>query len=288
MPATTWILSDHRYLAQRMPAALCDQLLADGLDARVVVVEELLLGLIPLGSAHLDGATPPWPGFAVGDVVVPRTRRPHGLAVLAAAEVAGARVLNPAASVEAVRDKVAAGQRLVEAGIPTPATFLADRPSALRALDASRFPLLLKPQHGDNARGIVRVPGPEDLDDAGWPHGMVLAQQEVDVGGVDLKVYVAGDDVWAVRRPSPLAAAGRPPRSPRRVAVTATVRELVDTCRALFGLELFGLDVLEAAAGPLVVDVNDFPNYTGVDEAPRRIAALVAELVGGSRSGVAA
>ncbi len=34
-------------------------------------------------------------------------------------------------------------------------------------------------------------------------------------------------------------------------------------------------DVLETGRGPVVVDVNDFPNYTGVEEAAAAIGSLL-------------
>jgi ribosomal protein S6--L-glutamate ligase len=104
----------------------------------------------------------------------------------------------------------------------------------------------------------------------------MLAQAYVETGGVDLKLYVAGGRVWGARRPSPLLASqaeGRP------AAVTAELRELALACAARFDLRLAGIDVLESPAGPLVVDVNEFPDYTGVDEAPATIAgAVLAEI----------
>jgi hypothetical protein len=33
--------------------------------------------------------------------------------------------------------------------------------------------------------------------------------------------------------------------------------------------------VLEGADGPVIVDVNEFPNYTGIDEAPEVIGRLL-------------
>ena len=50
-----------------------------------------------------------------------------------------------------------------------------------------------------------------------------------------------------------------------------------------FGLRLFGLDVLELPEGPVVVDVNEFPNYTGVDDAPAEIGRAVLEMAEGGR-----
>jgi ribosomal protein S6--L-glutamate ligase len=267
MSRTTWILTDERYAAQRMPRALAAALRARGADARTVVAGR---------EGPLRFGRPPWAGLAAGDVVVPRTRDPLGLALLAAAEAWGARCLLDRAAVEGVRDKAAATATLARHGVPMPPTYLVQDAGDLRAVPAAEWPLLLKPVWGDNARGIVLAPHPDLLDDlpeAGAAGGLLLGQRYVDVAGVDLKVYVAGDAVWGVRRVSPLR--GTATGTGRLVAVDPLLAELARRCARTFRLPLLGLDVLEAPDGPLVVDVNDFPNYTGVPDAAEAAADVV-------------
>ena len=259
------ILTDLRYLAQRMPSALARRLRSRGrVDVAVRWVGDV---------AAEVGA----PEGQVAGLVVTRSRCPITLALLERAEQAGAASCNAWAAIQSVRDKPRAALALAAAGIPTPRTFLAERPSALRSVPASCWPLLLKPHLGDNARGIVRLAGPEDLDRLQWTDGVVLAQQYVDVAGVDLKLYGIGSSVWAVRRPSPLM-----PTAPfvEPVTVTPALADLATASASAFGLDLYGVDVLDSGQGPLVVDVNDFPNYTGVDEAPEALAAFVEDRVG--------
>jgi ribosomal protein S6--L-glutamate ligase len=259
-----WVLTDRRYLDQRMPAALLEALEARGVAQHLLVVDDVLV--------ELGGAADPLRGLTDGDRVVARTRHPLGLALLAEAERRGAVPVISSAAVEGVRDKVAAAQRLAAIGIPTPRTFLAASPRALRALDAAGFPLLLKPSFGDNARGIVLVRGPEDLDGLAWDDGLVLAQRFEDVGGVDCKLYVAGRHVWAVERPSPIAEATFPPQP---VPVPPDLAGIARACADRFDLALAGIDVLRTDAGPRVVDVNEFPNFTGALGADEVVADVV-------------
>jgi ribosomal protein S6--L-glutamate ligase len=273
---TVWILSDERYLRQRMPSTLVDWLDEASVPARTLIAEGLVAS--PGGGEGED----PWTGVQSGDVVVARTRDRFALSLLRTAERQGVTVLTTWESVAAVRNKARAAQTLAAWSVPTPKTLLAASPAALKAVPRRRFPLLLKPHLGDNARGIVLVRSPEELDDIVWTDGMVLAQEYVDVGAVDLKLYVAGERVWAVRRPSPLlalepSAGGRP----EPVEPSPQCLRLARACARAFGLTLFGVDVLETPAGPLVVDVNDFPNYTGVDEAPEAIGRLIVSALGG-------
>lgn len=184
------------------------------------------------------------------------------------------RTVNRWEAIQAVRDKPYAVQLLARAGVPTPTTYLTDRPGSLADLPKAAWPLLLKPPYGDNGLGIVRVESPDELERLPWSEGMVVAQHYVDVAGIDVKLYGAGDEVWAVRRPSPLLAPAEP-SGPVLLPVTRELRTLALACRDAFGLELYGVDVLPSPDGPLVVDVNDFPNYTGIAEAPDAVADLV-------------
>ena len=273
--AATWILTDSAYLAQRMPMAVLDWLEAHGCSARVVVADQgaVLTSLAPLAG---PGDLSAWPGLAPGDVVLPRSRHPFALALLKEAEVRGATSVNPWTSVIKVRNKVRGTLALARRAIPVPPTFLAHRPGDLAAVDGRFFPLVLKPFQGDNACGIVIVTHPDQLAALEWADVMVLAQPFLDVGGTDLKVYVVDRAVWAIKRPSPLLPeTSAPTTAPETVEVTAKLRELALACGETFGLRLFGIDVLQTATGPMVVDVNDFPNYTGVQDAAAIIGSLL-------------
>ena len=277
--SSVWVLTDERYLGQRMPRMLVDELRRRGVTARTLVAERLLHRI---GAGQGVGAgQDPWRDLRPGDVVVARTRNRFALSLLRTAPRRGVRVLTPAEPIAVVRDKPRTAQVLAEHGVPTPVTYLVDRPSTLRSLPSDAFPLLLKPHAGDNARGIVLVRDPDELDDVEWSDSMVLAQEYVDSGAVDLKLYAVGDRVWGVRRPSPLALPGRAvPSGVERVDVGPELEQVARTVAGAFSLELFGVDVLETPRGPRVVDVNEFPNYTGIDEAPAAVADLVAAAAG--------
>jgi ribosomal protein S6--L-glutamate ligase len=271
-----WLLTDERYLCQRMPSALAAWLAETGMPPRLFVADR---GDVANGrGAAPRTAHPPWPGLRRGDLVVARSRHPRALELLMRAESFGAVPLDGLDAVERVRDKARCSAALEKRGLPVPPTFLARRPADLRALAPDAFPLLLKPVLGDNGRGLRLVRQPGELTALAWPDDVVLAQSYLDAGGVDLKVYVAGNEIWATRRPSPLSGGGDPPEP---AEVTPIVRGLVEECREEFGLALFGIDVLELADGSLaIVDVNEFPNYTGIDEAPAAIGRLVLERAG--------
>jgi ribosomal protein S6--L-glutamate ligase len=265
------LLTDTRYLGQRMPAVLARWLAEEGNPPALVVADR---GDQVNGPGEtLSPGLPPWSGLRQGDLVVARSRHPRALALLERAEAFGARPLDRRAAIEEVRDKARCSAGLARRGLPTPETFLVNTPAELAEVAADAFPLLLKPVLGDNGDGLLLVRRPQELADVEWPDEVVLAQRYVDARGIDLKVYVAGDAIWTVRRPSPLTDADDVPQP---AEVTPRVRELAEACRQEFGLVLFGLDVLELEDGSVaIVDVNEFPNYTGVHEAPATIGRLV-------------
>jgi ribosomal protein S6--L-glutamate ligase len=277
---TVWVVTDSRYLRQRMPMALIDWLIERSVPTRVLAADDLI---VALGDGSVGRGSNPWESLAPGDVVLARTRHPLGLALLRNSRQRGVDVLTPWEGVAWVRNKPRTALSLAEHAIPTPPTFLAGTLAALKDAPSGHFPLLLKPYLGDNAQGIAMVRDPAELDDLTWEDGMVLAQTFVPSGGVDTKVYVAGDRIWAVRRPSPLRIEAEPnPESDRiddtsfpDLPLTPALQRLATSCRELFGLDLFGIDVVESPHGPLVVDVNDFPNYNGVPEAPETIGRMV-------------
>lgn len=266
-----WVLTDLRYLAQRMPLALVDWLHSEGRPVQLAVADrgEVVSRLNPHKPAPNSS---PWEGIDAGDLVVARSRHPFALSLLEEVEARGARSVNAASAVRHVRNKVRCTLALEEAGLPVPETFIAQRPKELRCLPRRLFPLVLKPFLGDNAKGIRLVHAASELDELEWSEPIVLAQPYVDAAGIDLKVYVVDGTVWAVRRQSPLRN-GR--GTPTRIAVDAGLRDLALACGATFGLRLYGMDVLESRAGRVVVDVNEFPNYTGIDEAPAVIVSLL-------------
>ncbi|WP_406418928.1 hypothetical protein [Streptomyces sp. NBC_00842] len=59
----------------------------------------------------------------------------------------------------------------------------------------------------------------------------------------------------------------------------------------MFGLDLYGIDVVLGPDGPVIVDINDFPSFRQVPDAVSRLAGAVLDLArtgGAARTGVPA
>ncbi|MFD1532689.1 hypothetical protein [Pseudonocardia aurantiaca] len=256
------VLVEDRYLAQREPAGTVDVLRAAGHDVDVVVADRQAAAL----------------GASAGvDVLLGRGRSAAFVSLLSAAEAAGVAVVNSAAAIAAVANKAGMGAALAAAGIPVPRTWVGPV-EALAARSDLSFPLVLKPVYGDNARGLVVVHSRAQLAGLWWPEPVALAQSYHRGTGLDLKLYVAGDRVWAVRRPSPIDAAGRTRQiatSGDAIPVTPALAELARRCGEVFGLRLYGVDCVAGPSGPLVIEVNDYPTYRGAPGASEAIADVV-------------
>jgi ribosomal protein S6--L-glutamate ligase len=183
----------------------------------------------------------------------------------------GARLLNPYLGCIASRDKIVAAQRLRAAGIPTPRTWVTGDLALLRPL-VEEMPLIIKPYLGWRGAGIHIVRNQKELAAIPAPDRPCVIQEYLEGTGEDLRLYVAGDQVFATRKPfSPTSYAepGRPS------SVSPEVREIALLCGRAFGLGLYGMDLIETSEGPKVVDVNYFPGYKGIPDAPLAVADYI-------------
>jgi ribosomal protein S6--L-glutamate ligase len=267
-------LVERRYLRQEMPGAVIRALASRGVTSDIICPQY--------------GSFNPTTGVFWGDgrrlnlnhydVLVSRIRTPLGLAMLRYADVAGIDAINTHAATQQVRNKAKMAVTLGQAGIACAPTLLADDVSVLTRLDASWFPLILKATYGDNGQGLRLIRHREDLQDLQWGEGLVLAQRYIPNDGFDLKLYVANGRVWAVRKPSPFN--GDVHAAPELVPVDPTRAALARRCGEIFGLDIYGVDTIETASGPIVIEVNEFPNFTGVPGAAAHIANVIMARLG--------
>ncbi|HEY6097857.1 MAG TPA: ATP-grasp domain-containing protein [Anaeromyxobacter sp.] len=259
------VATELRYLAQLQPAGLVAALARIG-HAPAVIDPELA------GPATLRGVA----------ILVARGRSPALLDLLGRAEAAGVATLNRRAAIASVMDKAGMARALAAAGIASPVTRVGTAAAIATTSRPSDFPIVVKPVFGDNARGVRVVRSRAELEGLAWSEPVALAQPLVPSDGHDLKLYVAGEAVWAVRKPSPIAPGRAGPAQP--LPMTPALEALARRCGRLFGLELFGVDCIETPRGPVVIEVNDFPNYTGIPDADARLARHVVDRVFAGRT----
>lgn len=198
---------------------------------------------------------------------------PVALAAAGCLHDTGAACLNGYLATVAAQNKARILVRLGRAGVPVPATRLvAERTDLAEALaGGARF---VKPLHGFHGLGAGRL-GPGEAGQAGA--GPWLVQEVVGHGESVLKVYGVGERV-AVRRMTFRPGIVDAVRHPVPGADPA-LADLARTASGAAGLVCFGADFVVGDDGPVLVDLNPFPGYRSVEEAPAWVAdAVVAEM----------
>jgi ribosomal protein S6--L-glutamate ligase len=254
-----------QYRHELMPVAVARQLIAWGHTVDLLEPQTTITCLSALAKARYDA------------YVLKTVSDGPGLSLVEAAEAAGIPTINHARSIRFVRDKAVATAYGHAHGLPIPLTYFAVHPGLLEQIPLEDYPLVVKPTNGSSCRGIYRVDRPADL--ATVPLGeanarFFLAQQYVENRGFDIKLYVAGTEVFAVAKRSPLHPEVRVEK--RLIPITLELRNLALLVGKLFGLDIYGLDVVETKDGPMVVDINDFPSF---GEVPHAVSLVSSEIV---------
>ena len=213
------------------------------------------------------------------DLYVLKSKTRMTLRAAGALAARGARTINSYESSRLAKDKVLHTALLTKASVPVPRSWAVASRAGLEELIERREckAFLAKPPNGSMAKGICRLVGVGDLAGAEAravvaaldEQRPVLVMEEVPSDGLDLKIYVVGDWVTAIRRPFPAKTETEKRGEPAEL--TPEVREAALACGRALGLELYGVDVLTHSGCFWVVDVNAFPSYKGIEDGPRRV-----------------
>jgi ribosomal protein S6--L-glutamate ligase len=204
------------------------------------------------------------------DLYVLKARTPMALSVAGILHQRGARLLDPFGSCTTVLDKLVSTSMMRRAGIPTPRSWATSDPSRLdSATFASCLPLVVKPFDGIGSRGVTVVRTPAELSAIAGTGRPLLLQEYVDGCDRRYKLHGVGEQVFATWKPFSL---GGEPGDGEPCDVSPEMCRIARRTGRLFGLSLYGLDVLVGRRGPVVVDVNSFPGYGAVPGAAVAIA----------------
>ncbi len=254
---------EEQYRNDAMPMVIADQLLQWGHDVDLLEPQTAVTNLTDLKQQGYDA------------YVLKSLADGPGMSILEAAEAVGIPTINNSRSISLVRDKAVAVAFARAHGLPIPETYFVSHPRLLHQIPAEDYPIVVKPSNGSSCRGIYRLNGPDELEaleiaEAG--ESFFLAQRYAENAGFDIKVYVTGNEVYApIAKQSVLHGEVRE----RFVPLTPQVRKLALQVGKLFGLDIYGLDVVETPRGPAILDINDFPSFGGVPRAVRRISEYV-------------
>ncbi len=255
---------EEQYRHESMPMVIANQLLRWGHAVDLLEPHETVTCLSDFARQTYDAC------------VLKTVSDGPGLSILEAAEAAGIPTINNSRSIRLVRDKAVATAYALTHGLPTPHTYFVAHPRLLTQIPAEHYPLVIKPTNGSSCRGIYRLDNPAQLDKleiAETNRSFFLAQRYEENKGFDVKIYVTGSEVFAVAKRSPLHPDIEVNKRP--IPIAPELRKLALHVGKVYGLDIYGLDVVETRYGPVVVDINDFPSFGQVPDA----VTLVSEYI---------
>jgi len=173
-------------------------------------------------------------------------------------------------------DKLLTHIKLQKYNVPMPETRVATTAeSAKKLLKKMTYPVVIKMPSGTHGKGVMiadsRSSAASMIDALALLKQPFLLQEFIDTGGTDIRAFVVGEKVVASMKRSAVKGEARsnihaggkgtaviPDRKIQKTAIEAAKAMGVDIC---------GVDILESARGPLVLEVNVSPGMQGLVKA---------------------
>jgi len=214
-------------------------------------------------------------------VVIPRIGASitgYGLAVVNQFDMMGVPVLNNSIPIARSRDKLRAMQLLSRFGIDIPRTvmcrFRDEVPQAVEQVGGP--PCIIKLIQGTQGVGVMIANSMDEVKgmlDTLWTLGQEILLQELiaESRGRDVRALVIGDRVVAAMRRQ--ARTGEFRSNIHRggeaqpLDLPPDYAEAAVKAARVIGLEVAGVDLLEAKTGPKIMEVNSSPGFEGLEAA---------------------
>lgn len=258
---------ESQYRNELMPMSVAYQLMQWGHDVDLLEPQASITCLSDMNSTKYDA------------YVLKTVSDGPGLSILEAAEAAGIPTINQSQAIRRVRDKAIAITRALAHGLPVPRTYFMAHAGLLNQVPEADYPLVVKPTNGSSCRDIYRVNSPQELatlDIAEIGNRFFLAQHYVENSNYDIKLYVAGTHVSAIAKRSPLHPDVEVTK--HSIPISLEIHDLALQVGEIFGLDIYGLDIVDAPSGPMIVDINDFPSFGRVPDATTLVATHIIEV----------
>ena len=258
---------ESQYRNELMPMSVAYQLMQWGHDVDLLEPQASIICLSDMSRANYDA------------YVLKTVSEGPGLSILEAADAAGIPTINRPQAIRQVRDKAIAITRAWSHGLPIPRTYFIAHAGLLSQVPEADYPLVVKPSNGSSCRGIYKVNSPRELatlDMAESGKSFFLAQRYIENSNFDIKLYVAGTHVTAIAKRSPL----HPDVAVTKhsIPISLEIHNLALHVGEIFGLDIYGLDIVDAPDGPMIVDINDFPSFGQVPDATALVATHIIEV----------
>ncbi len=199
----------------------------------------------------------------------------------------GLPVINSPSSIEKAADKYNTLAILAEQGIHVPKTMVTENVGkAMSAFKALGGDVIIKPIFGSRGIGSARISNADVAERVfrtlRFNRQVLYIQEYIDHGTSDIRAFVVGDSVVAAmlrvanswKTNVSLGAKAVPTKLPRDLEELA-----VKTARVI-GCEIAGVDLIDKAPQPTVLEINSQPGWRGLQTTTdRRISDLIADLV---------
>ncbi len=186
----------------------------------------------------------------------------------------GATIVNPYPATVALRNKIVTAKILQAAGVPTPASYVASHPEELAPF-LQGGPLVVKPYEGSDGVGVRVIHNAAELAAVRDGRDPVLAQRYHPPDGRDRKIYAIGGQLFGVKKAFPITREQDGQGEP--FTPSEELCEIVRRCGRAFGIDLYGVDIIESDGKPYVVDMCSVPGCGGVPDAPRHLTRYFLE-----------
>jgi ribosomal protein S6--L-glutamate ligase len=202
----------------------------------------------------------------------------YSVAVVRHLDLMGVPLVNNHGPIARAKNKLGCLQLLASKGIPVPDTLISRYPRDLDKLMklVGGPPLIMKLLRGTQGTGVIFAESRasvESMLETIWSLGedIMLQRFIAESRGRDLRALVVDGKVRAamrrVGREGEFRSNIHRGGVGEKAVLSAAYQKLAVKAAAAVGLNLAGVDILESAGGPMVVEVNASPGFEGLEEA---------------------
>ncbi len=228
------------------------------------------------------------------DAIIPRIGASYtfyGTALVRQFEMMGVYSLNPSAAITRSRDKLHSMQLLARARVGLPVTGFAHATQDIAGLldVVGGTPVVIKLLEGTQGLGVVLAETKKAAESVIGAFRQldanILVQEYIkESKGADIRAFVVGGKVVAAmkRKGAPGDFRSNLHRGGTAEAITLTPTERAAAVKAArtMGLNVAGVDLLQADRGPVVLEVNSSPGLEGIEKSSQRdVATSIIEFV---------
>lgn len=218
------------------------------------------------------------------DAVIPRIGASitfYGTATVRQFEMMGTFSINESVAISRSRDKLRSLQLFSRKGVGLPRTGFAHSPDSVKDLlkNIGGAPVVIKLLEGTQGIGVVLAESnkaAESIIEAfmGLKANILVQEYVKEASGSDIRCLVIGERVVAAMKRTAQAGEFRSNLhrggSAELIKLTKQERATAIKAAKIMGLNFCGVDILQSANGPVVMEVNSSPGLEGIETATKK------------------